>query len=272
MKASINLSQSIVLGTGVAAPAVCILGAVLFFSTMEDGRAQHFASTETIVEYQKRVMQQALDVGISREYKLKIKGVKVETDVYIAWRITVRYTGYLPKPLVAKWIKAQRDKWNKERPHFWEDPEWRKRALEVSGLEDLGYVLGEGGTGAPKRGVGSWKEKAGLQRSFKVRPTEEAEKEKKPGREKRGTFAQLVAQGREGLVKLIQSDLERKLRNGRRQPKRRAGQVDREAALDKNSGLRAPESEKSKDGGEQEGDKGKGGDKDEEPVNCRSSH
>ena len=269
MKASINLSQSIVLGTGVAAPAVCILGAVLFFSTMEDGRAQHFASTETIVEYQKRVTQQALDVGISREYELKINGVRVETDVYIAWWITVRYIGYLPKPLVAKWIKAQRDKWNKERPHFWEDPEWRKRALEVSGLEDLGYVPGEGETGAPKRAV-SWQEKAGLQRSSKVLPAEKAEmKEKKPETERRGSFAQLVAQGGEGLAKLIQSDLERRLDNGRRQPKKRASQVDRDAALDKNSGLRAPESEKSKDGGEQDGDKGKGGDKDDEPVNCR---
>ena len=99
---SVNIDQSFVLGIGIATATMFICGALLFFSMMEEGKAEHFFSTETIAEYQKRQVEEILAMDTSIEYELKIRGIQVDKDIYIAWLITIRYSGYLPTDLFQK--------------------------------------------------------------------------------------------------------------------------------------------------------------------------
>ena len=228
------------LGVGIATATVFICGALLFFSMMEEGKAEHFFSTETIAEYQKRQVEEILAMDTSIEYELKIRGIQVDKDIYIAWLITIRYSGYLPTDLFQKWVKDNTQRWNEERPFFWEDSEWRKRAVEVIKLLTLEYVKAEGGGDGNAFGkAGSWKDKAGIGNSkdAKILPKEAVEEKVK---ERRGSFASAIAKGGKDLARIAHDADTRLDEHERAGHVRSENTAEREALLDGLSGLRKP--------------------------------
>ena len=166
---SINIEQSLVLKIGIVAAAMFICGALLFFSMMEEGKAEHFFSTETIAQYEERIVKEVLAMDTSKEYELKINGIQVNKDIYVAFQITIRYAGYLPEDLLTKWVEDSTERWNEERPAHWEDFEWQERAIQVIKLKKVRYVEPEGGVGGNAFGKArSWMVETGIGSGIKA--------------------------------------------------------------------------------------------------------
>ena len=237
---SINIEQSLVLKIGIAAATTFICGALVFFSMMEEGKAEHFFSTETITQYEERIVKEVLAMDTSKENDLKINGIQVNKDIYVAFQITIRYAGYLPEDLLTKWVEDSTERWNEERPAYWEDFEWRKRVIEVIKLKKVRYVEPEGGVGGNAFGKArSWREEVGIGsgEGSKILPKEAVE-EKVKGR--RGSFAMAIAKGGEDLARIVQDADTRRHEHERALPLGTESMVDRMARLDMLSGLRKP--------------------------------
>ena len=225
------------LGIGIAAATIFICGALLFFSMMEEGKAEHFFSTETIAQYEERMVKEVLAMDTSKEYELKINGIQVNKDVYVAFQITIRYAGYLPEDLLTKWVEDSTERWNEVRPAHWEDFEWQERAIQVIKLKKVRYVEPEGGVGGNAFGKAeSWMDKAGIgsSKDAKILPKEAVE-EKVKGR--RGSFARAIAKAGKDLAQIAQHA---DTRLDEHERARSENTEEREARLDRLSGLRKP--------------------------------
>ena len=235
---SINIEQSLVLKIGIAAATTFICGALLFFSMIEEGKAEHFFSTETIAQYEERIVKEVLAMDTSKEYELKINGIQVNKDIYVAFQITIRYAGYLPEDLLTKWVEDNTQRWNEVRPAYWEDFEWRERAIQVIKLKKVRYVEPEGGVGGNAFGKArSWMVEVGIGsgEGSKILPKEAVEEKVKGST---GSFKMAIAKGGKALARIVQ-DAETRQHHHQR-PQRTETRIERMARLDMLSGLRKP--------------------------------
>ena len=278
MPDTIQFSQTFVLATAVASFATCVAGATIFFTTMAEGKGKHFWSTEMIVEFEQRYVQEILDIDTSVDYRLKIGGVQVDRPTWIAWYITVRYREYLFKEQFKKYILENRDSWNeaRARPLFWLDAEWRRRAKVVAGLPDLGYVERKGDETLELLvpfTAQSWQEKVGITGKglHALVKDEEQMKSERKRRSTRVTFAQRAGKGANQLAKLLARE------HGMMAQTQIGAKSEAQEQLDRISGLLESkediedEEQRNKDeNGERQEDEDTEGGK-EQTANCRSS-